>query len=127
MRRLGLRVDPGMEMQEMGVDRWGHFSGMWIDAQLAVMSGRPDRCAAPLAASALEIGAQAGAATAGDQRREAGVGGEQASAARFEPIELAAGRENIVREDGDVAQRPGEQRAMTIFRKPRRAVLGTCR
>src|SRR3546814_6108596 len=60
---LGLHVDPGMEMQEMGVDRWGHGAGVGVDAQLAVMSGAPDRCAAPLAASATEIGLQAGAAT----------------------------------------------------------------
>src|SRR3546814_8243495 len=59
---LGLHVDPGMEMQEMGVDRWGHGAGVGVDAQLAVMSGAPDRCAAPLAASATEIGLQAGAA-----------------------------------------------------------------
>src|SRR3546814_18835444 len=53
---LGLHVDPGMEMQEMGVDRWGHGAGVGVDAQLAVMSGAPDRCAAPLAASAPDIG-----------------------------------------------------------------------
>src|SRR3546814_4608539 len=30
---LGLHVDPGMEMQEMGVDRWGHGAGVGVDAQ----------------------------------------------------------------------------------------------
>ena len=121
---LGLRVDPGMEMQEMGVDRWGHGAGVGIDAQLAVMSGAPDRCAAPFAASAIEIGLQAGAATLpAISIREAGVGGDKAIPARFEPIKLTAGGENIGGEDGDVAQRPGEQRGDDVFRKPRRPVL----
>src|SRR3546814_443133 len=65
--RLGLHVDPDMEMQEMGVDRWGHCAGVGVDAQLAVMSGAPDRRAAPLAASAAEIGLQAGAATRSEE------------------------------------------------------------
>src|SRR3546814_16214245 len=59
---LGLHVDPGLEMQEMGVDRWGHGAGVGGDAQLAVMSGAPDRGAAPLAAPAPEIGLQPGTA-----------------------------------------------------------------
>src|SRR3546814_14760563 len=91
---LGLHVDPGMEMQEMGVDRWGHGAGVGVDAQLAVMSGAPDRCAAPLAASATEIGLQAGAATLpAISVREAGVGGDETIPARFEPIKLATGCE----------------------------------
>src|SRR3546814_4026362 len=53
--------------QEMGVDRWGHCAGVGVDAQLAVMSGAPDRRAAPLAASAAEIGLQAGAATRSEE------------------------------------------------------------
>src|SRR3546814_2713594 len=121
---LGLHVDPGMEMQEMGVDRWGHGAGVGVDAQLAVMSGAPDRCAAPLAASATEIGLQAGAATLpAISVREAGVGGDETIPARFEPIKLATGCENVVSEDGDVAQRPCEQRGDDLFREPRRAVL----
>src|SRR3546814_3777753 len=87
---LGLHVDPGMEMQEMGVDRWGHGAGVGVDAQLAVMSGAPDRCAAPLAASATEIGLQAGAATLpAISVREAGLGGGKTIPARFEPITIA--------------------------------------
>src|SRR3546814_7566986 len=43
--------------------------------------------------------------------------------ARFEPIKLATGCENVVSEDGDVAQRPCEQRGDDLFREPRRAVL----
>jgi hypothetical protein len=31
--RLGLHVDPGMKMEEMGVDRRGRFSGAGIDAR----------------------------------------------------------------------------------------------
>src|SRR3546814_6401314 len=88
------------------------------------MSGAPDRCAAPLAASATEIGLQAGAATLpAISVREAGVGGDETIPARFEPIKLATGCENVVSEDGDVAQRPCEQRGDDLFREPRRAVL----
>src|SRR3546814_3963605 len=88
------------------------------------MSGAPDRCAAPLAASATEIGLQAGAATLpAISVREAGIGGGKTIPARFEPIKLAAGCENVVSEDGDVAQRPCEQRDDDLFREPRRAVL----
>src|SRR3546814_8888850 len=73
------------------------------------MSGAPDRCAAPLAASATEIGLQAGAATLpAISVREAGVGGDETIPARFEPIKLATGCENVVSEDGDVAQRSEE-------------------
>jgi hypothetical protein len=83
-----------MEMQEMGVDRWGHGAGARIDAQLAVMSGAPDRYAAPLAAAAIEIGVQAGAATLPAIRvRKARVVGGKAIPARFEPIKLVAGGE----------------------------------
>src|SRR3546814_8581782 len=82
------------------------------------MSGAPDRCAAPLAASATEIGLQAGAATLpAISVREAGVGGDETIPARFEPIKLATGCENVVSEDGDVAQRPCEQRGDDLFRR----------
>src|SRR3546814_1357837 len=88
------------------------------------MSGAPDRCAAPLAASATEIGLQAGAATLpAISVREAGVGGDETIPARFEPIKLATGCENVVSEDGDVAQRPCEQLGDDLFREPRLAVL----
>jgi hypothetical protein len=84
----------------------------------------PDRHAAPLAAAAIEIGVQAGAATLPAIRvRKARVVGGKAIPARFEPIKLVAGGENIVSEDGDVAQRPGEQRGDNHFREARRAVL----
>src|SRR3546814_15173798 len=36
---LGLHVDPGMEMQEMGVDRWGHGAGVGVDRK-SVVSGK---------------------------------------------------------------------------------------
>ena len=45
--RFRLRVNPGMKMQKVGVDRWGHSAGIGIDAHLAIMSGAPDRHATP--------------------------------------------------------------------------------
>src|SRR3546814_13835807 len=102
----------------MVVDGWGHGAVFVVYAQLAVVTGAPDRCAAPHAASATEIGLQAGAATLpAISVREAGIGGGKTIPARFEPIKLAAGCENVVSEDGDVAQRPCEQRDDDLFRE----------
>src|SRR3546814_20838726 len=88
------------------------------------MVGAPERCAAPLAASATEIGLQAGAATLPPiSVREAGVGGDETIPARFAPIKLATGCENVVREDGYVAQRPCEQRGDDLVREQLHQVL----
>src|SRR3546814_17578674 len=88
-------------------------------------SDLPDRRAAPLAASAAEIGLQAGAATLPAIRVwKAGIGGGKAIPAHFEPRKPAAGGEDIVREYGAVAQRPGGARGADRFRGALRAVSG---
>src|SRR3546814_18349819 len=81
------------------------------------MSGAPDRCASPLAASATEIGLPAGAATLpAISVREAGVGGDETIPARFEPIKPATGCEHGVSEDGAVEPRPCATRGENLFR-----------
>ena len=58
-----------------------------------------------LTTPAIEKSLEAGAAPlTAISIREAGVGGDKAITARFEPFEFAAGCQNIAGEDGDVSQ-----------------------
>ena len=122
--RLGARVYTGVEMKKMRVD-WGrHRTCGRVAPNDAVMSGRPDRHAATRTSALIEEGGEAVALTPSALPvGKRGILGEQRVAVRLEVREFGACGENIRRERGNIAERPGQQRRHDLLRDTGRTVL----
>ena len=105
----GLRVDAGMEVDQMIVDRWRDFAALRICPRCAVVWGGPDRNPATLSLQSCHIGDEA---LALPKTASSGIkpflSGDQTVARCFEAVEFRPRGEDVICIAGHVAQRPGE-------------------
>ena len=121
---VGLSIDPDMKMKQMRVDRRHHLPSHRVAKHSAIVSGRPDRNAAALATTSIEVGQEAitlsfAALLAVEHR----IGPDERVAVRIEAVHLVAGGKDIGCKIRDVSKRPGQQRGDDGFWNTRRPVL----
>ena len=121
---LCLRIDAGVEMKEMVVDRWQLLAGQRIGADSSVVQTGPDGNAAALPPQAREVcGQPLPLPRAAFGLIEMSLARNQSAAPGFETLKLPARSENVGREVGHIAQRPCQQRRHDLFGNARRPVL----